>query len=78
MKLVPLDQAAAAAEADRIRSFQLASDDPRIDGGFCFGVRDGEPTPHVNPVSTIFCLQALDWWDAVQAGRSAADLWWLI
>ncbi len=78
LKLAPLDRTAAAAEADRIRRFQLSSDDPRVDGGFGFGTRDGAPAPHVNPVSTIFCLQALDWWDAFQAGRPTAGTWWLL
>jgi hypothetical protein len=57
-----LDAAAAAEEAETLAGFQAASEDPRIDGGFLFGRRDGEVSPHVNPVSTVFALQALEMW----------------
>jgi hypothetical protein len=46
-------------EADALAEFQQASDDPRIDGGFAFGRRDGVVSPHINPVSTAFAMQAL-------------------
>jgi hypothetical protein len=49
-----------AAEAEALAAFQAVSDDPRIDGGFYFGRRDGRMSPHVNPVSTVFALQALE------------------
>ena len=61
-EVVPLDVAAASAEADALRTFQCASDDPRIDGGFSFGRRDGVLSPHINPVSTAFAMQALEMW----------------
>jgi hypothetical protein len=68
--LVPLDLAEAAEEAQRIVTFQ---DSPaaaqRFAGGFHFGQRGGEPIPHSNPVSTGFCLQALDYWSDYQAGN---------
>jgi hypothetical protein len=60
--VVPVDVCAASAEADALASFQAASDDPRIDGGFRFGRRDGALSPHINPVSTAFAIQALDMW----------------
>jgi hypothetical protein len=41
-------------------TFQARSGDPRIDGGFYFGRRNGEIVPHVNPVSTAFAIQALE------------------
>lgn len=59
---VPLDREAAEEEARRAASYQVQSEDPRMDGGFLFGRRDGELIPHVNPVSTAFCLQALVMW----------------
>ncbi len=60
--VVPLDREAAEQEARRAASYQIRSEDPRMDGGFLFGRRNGEPVPHVNPVSTAFCLQALVMW----------------
>ncbi len=59
---LPLDERAAAEEAARAASFQARSDDPRIDGGFWFGRKNGKFLPYVNPVSTVFCMQALAMW----------------
>lgn len=58
-------------EQIRIESFQYQSEDLSLDGGFGFGRRNGVMTPHVNPVSTVFCLQALDY--AAGNGISSAD-----
>ena len=66
----PLDWEAAAREARALLEFQAASADPRVDGGFLFGRKDGVWLPHVNPVSTAFAIEALDLWER-QAG--AAD-----
>jgi hypothetical protein len=66
-QVVALDAPAAAAEAAALAAFQASSDDPRIDGGFLFGRRDGAMSPHVNPVSTAFALQALEMWRQFQA-----------
>jgi hypothetical protein len=60
--VTPVDRGAAAAEAEALASFQAVSGDKRVDGGFYFGRRDGEMVPHVNPVSTVFALQALEMW----------------
>ena len=68
---VGIDAAAAAEEADALAGFQAVSKDPRIDGGFFFGRRDGEMSPHVNPVSTVFALQALEMWREVQSKSEA-------
>lgn len=56
---VDLDRTAAAEEARAIPGFQYDSPDRRLNGGFCFGRRDGQLMPFANPVSTGFCLQAL-------------------
>jgi hypothetical protein len=64
---VPLDVPAAAAEAAALAAFQASSEDPRIDGGFLFGRRNGAMSPHVNPVSTAFALQALELWREFRA-----------
>jgi hypothetical protein len=48
------------AEIEALAVFQVTSEDLRIDGGFLFGHRDGQPSPHVSPVSTAFALQALE------------------
>jgi hypothetical protein len=57
-----------AAEAEALAPFQAAGDDPRMNGGFFFGRRDGRMSPHVNPVSTVFALQALEMWRQYQLG----------
>ena len=66
---VPLNRAAAEEEAARIPEFQFASDDRRVDGGYCFGRKGRELLPFANPVSTAFCMQALDMWNDFEAGR---------
>lgn len=66
---VPLDERAAAYEAEQAAGFQIASDDPRIAGGFLFGRKHGEAMAFANPVSTAFCVQALAMWDDYRAGR---------
>jgi hypothetical protein len=68
----PLDEAAAAEEAAMIAGFQLECADPRIDGGFGFGRKAGVMLPFVNPVSTAFCVQALEMWRQYQGGAFAA------
>jgi hypothetical protein len=74
--VIPVDCAAAEAEADALATFQVMSDDPRMDGGFCFGgFHLGTPhasmSPHINPVSTSFGLQALEAWRRYQGGSEA-------
>ena len=68
MNAVPLDREAAAHEAHELGKFQLSSDDPRIDGAWTFGRRDGALSSHVNPVSTAFAIEALELWDRFEAG----------
>ena len=65
---VKLDEAPAAEEARRAASFQLESDDRRENGGFGFGRARGALLPYVNPVSTAFCLQAIDLWNLRRQG----------
>lgn len=72
--VIPLDRNAAREEADALAGFQTESEDPRTNGGFLFGRRNGAPSPHVNPVSTTFAIQALEMWRAFEAGDSAACL----
>jgi hypothetical protein len=71
---IPVDTAAAAEEAAALAGFQVESGDPRFHGGFLFGRRGGTPSPHVNPVSTTFAIQALEMWRAFQAGDAEACL----
>lgn len=65
--VLTLDTHTAALEAEQLVSLQLASNDPRIDGGFCFGRKGGALLPFVNPVSTDFAIQALHLWHLRQA-----------
>jgi hypothetical protein len=73
-----LDENAAAEEASRAASYQSASKDPRLRGGFWFGRRAGEFLPFMNPVSTAFCAQALDLWRQHRAGAWTFQLQQLI
>jgi hypothetical protein len=59
----------AVHQAEQAASFQIESEDPRVNGGFLFGRKNGEPLPFANPVSTAFCVQALALWDDRAAGR---------
>jgi hypothetical protein len=59
--VLPLDRAAAAHEAERLREFQTPG------GGFRFGRRGAEWLPYSNPVSTAFGMQALALWSGETA-----------
>lgn len=54
---VPLEETAAEEEAGRAAAYQHES------GGYWFGRKRGGMLPFLNPVSTAFCMQALDLWD---------------
>jgi len=54
-----LNRDTAEHEAALIRQFQSHHPDPRLNGGFWFG-RTDKIQPFMNPVSTVFCYQALD------------------
>ena len=71
---MPLDREAAAEEARRSAAYQASSSDPRIEGGFWFGSKAGQMLPFVNPVSTVFCLQALSLWQDHCANRWTFEL----
>ncbi len=59
-----LDRQAAESEARQLAGFQAPG------GGFYFGRQGGQWLPHVNPVSAVFALQALELWRSVEAGGS--------
>lgn len=67
--VVPLDPETGRHEASLIREFQSADPDPRLKGGFWFGRKEGKFLPYMNPVSTVFCYQALDMWERYQKGE---------
>jgi hypothetical protein len=67
-----LDFDAAAEEAGQVSTFQVASDDPRLAGGFLFGSKRGAALPFMNPVSTSFCLQVLALWEDRKNDRFVA------
>ena len=75
---IPLDVSGAEHEATQAATFQVASADPRIDGGFWFGRRANQPLPFVNPVSTAFCLQALALWEERKSSELDARRYSLI
>lgn len=60
--IVKLDRERASEEAAWAARYQAAAADTRLDGGYYFGMRDGEIAPYCNPVSTAFCMQALAMW----------------
>jgi len=61
------DRRAAESEFRQLAEFQAPS------GGFYFGRRDGAMLPHLNPVSTVFAIQALHLWDSATSGASPAS-----
>jgi hypothetical protein len=75
---VPLDAGQAQEEAAAIRAFQAQDQDPRVDGGFWFGRKAAGMMPFVNPVSTSFCVQALQMWDQHRQGGFRAETFELI
>jgi len=66
---LPLDRERAQREAERAAGFQFCQGGPRLEGGFCFGRREGQLLPYVNPASSAFCAQALEMWRQYQAGE---------
>ncbi len=64
--------AATPPQIARLAGFQYESPDPRLNGGFAFGRRDGQFTPHANPVSTVFAIQALE----MASASNPADFDW--
>jgi hypothetical protein len=59
--VLQMDRACAAWEAGQVATFQ------RADGGYWFGRKAGEWLPYVNPVSTAFAAQALEFWHGTPA-----------
>jgi glycosyltransferase involved in cell wall biosynthesis len=72
--VVPVNQEEATREAGLIRTFQSDDSDVRLNGGFWFGRKHGKLQPFMNPVSTVFCYQALDMWERFKQGSS--DFYW--
>lgn len=66
---VPLNQPEAAEEAQHCATHQRFDGPPIENGGYGFGTRDGQPLPFMNPVSTAFCMQAMQWWHDHQSGN---------
>ncbi len=66
---IGINAEAAEDELRELAGFQAESNDRRIDGGFFFGRRDGAMSPHVNPVSTVFGLQAIAMWREFQGAN---------
>jgi hypothetical protein len=66
---IGINTEAAEDELHQLMRFHAESGDRRIDGGFFFGRRDGTISPHVNPVSTVFGLQAIAMWREFQGAK---------
>jgi hypothetical protein len=65
------DLESAPGEVRELERFQLLDEescDTRLVGGFHFGAKGGKLLPYINPVSTIFAMQALEMWREHQAG----------
>ena len=61
-------------EATRMAAFESFDEDQRRRGGFYFGRRKDTLLPYVNPVSTAFCMQALDLWTDYRSGNFDANV----
>lgn len=71
---VALDVVAAGEEAALCAAHQRFGGPPMTDGGYGFGTRDGVPLPFMNPVSTAFCMQAMQWWRDWENGAFRGQL----
>ena len=67
---LPLDNAAAQFEAEKLAEFQVAGSGQPTGGGFYFGRTAEGWLPYVNPVSSAFALQALGLWDECRTGKA--------
>lgn len=67
--VVPLDSQVGALEVAIIKEFQSFDQDPRLKGGFWFGRKEGKMLPFMNPVSSVFCYQAVEMWERYRAGE---------
>lgn len=74
----PLDTQAALEEAAILETFQYSSSDAVLDGAYFFGKRGNQWLPYANPVSTSFCLQALEMWRQHESGQLQPALHTLI
>jgi len=71
---VAIDAEAAEYEAAHCESHQRFGGPPMIEGGYGFGTRDGVALPYMNPVSTAFCMQAMQWWSDWKNGAFRGQL----
>ncbi|MBI2686928.1 MAG: hypothetical protein HYX27_11485 [Acidobacteria bacterium] len=71
---VPIAANEAEEEATRCAAHQRCAGPPMTDGGYGFGTRDGAPLPYMNPVSTAFCMQAMQWWHDWKRGAFQGSL----
>lgn len=55
-------------ELEKFQAINHQPSDSAIEGGFYFGVKAGQFLPYVNPVSTVFAMQALEMWREYRAG----------
>jgi hypothetical protein len=60
-------------ELEKFQAVDVEPCDPRIEGGFYFGIKGGQFLPFVNPVSTAFAMQALEMWREHRAGTLERD-----
>jgi hypothetical protein len=67
---IPVSEQAAIEEAESLAEFEVSSGDPRTEGGYLFGKRRNVAIQHVNPVSTVFAVQALEMWRQYRGGIS--------
>ena len=65
----PIDRLRGHFMLETIETFQEEHLDLRIHGGFFFARRGLQVQPHVNPVSTVFGLQAIAMWRRYVAGE---------
>ncbi len=68
MGVMELSRGRADLEANTIIEYQMQSTDPKIDGGFAFARRNGQIVEHINPMATIFAVQALKMWEQADEG----------
>ena len=66
--IMELDYQQAENEAAAIQELQVQSTDPKVDGGFAFGLKAATPVQRYSPATVVLAIQALQMWEQASTG----------
>ncbi len=66
--IMELDYQQAENELAAIQELQVQSTDPKVDGGFAFGLKAATPVQRYSPATVVLAIQALQMWEQASAG----------